>query len=119
MASSPLRVVMSDFTRIEGVNGCAVISKDGFVIDSIITGANIDPDALAAMVTTLYGTADRLGSELKLGDVDIVIVEYANNYALLQDIGEALFTVIADKRTILGRIRFEMKRQKDRLKAAL
>ncbi len=110
---------MTEFTRIEGVRGCAVIGKDGFVIENVLMGGGIDPDALAAMVTTLYGTADRLGGELKLGDVDIAIIEYANNYVLVQDLGEALFTVLADKRAILGRIRFEMKRQRDRVRAAL
>lgn len=117
--AAPLRTVLTDFSRIEGVRGCAIVSKDGFVIENIALGGEFDPDALAAMVTTLHGTADRLSGELKLGTTDIIIVEYSNNYLLIQDLGETLFTVLADRRAILGRIRFEMKRQKDRIRAAL
>ncbi|BEP17334.1 hypothetical protein PYJP_06860 [Pyrofollis japonicus] len=97
-----------------------MISKDGFVIDAVIPGGEeIDPDALAAMIITVYGASERVGSELKLGNLDMVMLEFANNYVLLEDLGDAVFTVIADKRAYLGRIRYEMKKQKERIKAAL
>jgi len=117
--ASPLKSVLADFNRIEGVRGSLIISKDGFPIEVMLAGISMDPEALAAMVVTLYGSAERLGSELKLGDVDITIIEYANNYVLVEDLGEALFTVLADRRALLGRVRFEMKRQRDRIRAAL
>ena len=117
--SSALRTVLTDFTRIEGVTGVALVSKDGFIIESIIPGGGIDPDALAAMVTTLIGAAQRIAEELKFGDLDIVMAEYRNNYLLLEDVGPAYFVVIADRRAVLGRIRFEMKRQRDRIRAAI
>jgi len=119
MASTPIRSVLTDFTRIEGVQGVALVSKDGFIIDSIIPGGGIDPDALAAMVTTLLGAASRLSEELKFGDLDIIMAEYRNNYVLLQDLGPAFFVVIADRRAILGRLRYEMRRQRDRIRAVL
>ncbi len=119
MATSPLRAVLTDFTRIEGVQGVAVVSKDGYMIDYIMPAGGIDPDALAAMVTTLIGAAGRLAEELRLGDIDLLTVEYRNSYVLMEDIGPAFFVVLADRRAILGRIRYEMKRQRDRIRAAL
>ncbi len=119
MATSPLRAILTEFNRIEGVRGSIIISKDGFPIEIVLTATNIDPDALSAMVVTLFGSADKLSSELKLGDTEIIIIEYSNNYVLIQDLGEAIFTVLADRRAVLGRIRFEMKRQRDRIRAAL
>ncbi len=118
--SSPLQTIVAEFTRIQGVRGAIIVSKDGFVIEASTPGGlEIDLDALAAMITTVYGAADRMGSELKLGDMDMVILEYANSYVLLEDLGEAVFTVISDRTAYLGRIRYEMKKQKDRIKAAL
>lgn len=119
MSASPLRAILTEFNRLEGVRGTIVISKDGFPIEILLTATNIDPEALSAMVVTLFGSADKLSSELRLGDTEIIIIEYSNNYVLVQDLGEALFTVLADRRAILGRIRFEMKRQRDRIRAAL
>ena len=111
---------MSDFTRIEGVLAAAIISKDGFVIDMVHTGeANIDADSLAAMVTTLYGASIRLGEEMGIGEPDDVILEYRNNYILLQDVGEALVSLLADRRAILGRLRYELRKQRDRIRSAL
>jgi len=79
-ASSPMRVVLADFTRIEGVQAAAIVSKDGFIIDHVFTGeTSFDPDSPAAMVTTLYGAATRLGDELNLGDITGVIIEYRNS----------------------------------------
>jgi len=118
--SSALRVVLTDFTRIEGVQSAVIVSKDGFVIDMVHSGeATFDPDSLAAMITTLYGASLRLGEELNLGDLDMVTLEYRNHYILVEDVGEALVAVLADKRAILGRIRYELKKQRDRIRSAL
>ncbi len=117
--STAIKMVLTDFTRIEGVNGVAIVSKDGFVIESVMPGGNIDPDALAAMITTLAGAAHQLSEELKLGDMDLLIGEYKNNYVLVADMEKAYFVVVADRRAVLGRIRYEIKRQRDRIRAAL
>ncbi len=74
--SSALRTVLTDFTRIEGVAGVAFVSKDGFVIESIIPGGGIE--------------------ELRFGDLDIVVAEYRSNYLLLEDVEPAYFVVIAE-----------------------
>jgi len=119
MSVSALKGILMDFTRIEGVSGVAIIGKDGFVVEQVMPAGGVDLDALAAMVTTLYGSATRLGEELASGGTDLIIVEYRNNYVLVCDLGEALFAVLADKRALLGRVRFEMRRQRDRIRAAL
>jgi len=118
--STPLQAILGEFTRLQGVRGAIIVSKDGFVIEASIPGGlGIDLDALAAMITTVYGAAERMGSELKLGDMDMLIFEYANSYVLIQDLGEAIFSVISDRTAYLGRVRYEMKKQKDRIRAAL
>ncbi len=119
MAESPLRRVLSDFARIEGVRGIAVVSKDGFVIDAVVPVGGLDLEALAAMVMTVYGAGERLGEELKLGTGEMITGEYQNGIVLIYDIGDAIVSVVAEKSAILGRIRYELKRQAPRIKAAL
>ncbi len=119
MAETPLRRVLSDFARIEGVKGIAVVSKDGFVIDAVVPVGGIDLEALAAMVMTVYGASERLGEELKLGKNELLTGEYETGILLVYDIGDAVVTVVAEKTAILGRIRYELKRQAPRIKAAL
>ncbi|AEM39296.1 Roadblock/LC7 family protein [Pyrolobus fumarii 1A] len=119
MAESPLRRVLSDFARIEGVRGIAVVSKDGFVIDAVVPVGGLDLEALAAMVMTVYGASERLGEELRLGKNELITGEYENGIMLVYDIGDAVVAVVAEKSAILGRIRYELKRQAPRIKAAL
>ncbi len=119
MAESPLRRVLSDFARLEGVRGVAVVSKDGFVIDAVVPVGGLDVEALAAMVMTVYGAGERLGEELKVGKSELITGEYEHGMILIYDIGDAVVTVVAEKTAILGRIRYELKRQAPRIKAAL
>jgi predicted regulator of Ras-like GTPase activity (Roadblock/LC7/MglB family) len=119
-AVTPMRAVLADFTRIEGVIAAALISKDGFIIDMVHTGeARFDPDSLAAMLTTLYGASVRLGQELGLGELNDVILEYQGHYVLIEDVGEALTAPVADKRAILGRLRYELRKRKERIRSIL
>lgn len=89
------------------------------MIESVMPAGAMDPDALAAMIVTLYGAATKMSEELKMGSIDLLTVETATNYVLLQDLGEVVFAVIADRTALLGRIRYEMRRQRDRIRAAL
>ncbi len=117
--SSPLKVVLSDFSKIEGVRAVGVVSKDGFIIDAVVPAGGIDTEALAAMLISIYGASERIGEEFRMGDIDIISIEYRNNILLITDLGEALFSVVADKTAVLGRLRFEIKRQRERIKMAL
>lgn len=119
MAESPLKRILVDFSRIEGVKGAIVVSMDGFPIEAIVPSGDIDLEALAAMVITIYGAAKRFGDEFKLSDTEILMSEYAGGTLLIQKLRNAIFAVVADKTTILGRIRYEMERQKPRIEAAL
>lgn len=119
MAESPLKRILTDFSRIEGVRGAIVVSMDGFPIEAVVPGGGIDLEALAAMVITIFGAAKRIGDEFNLGENELLMSEYAGGTLLIQKLRDALFVVVADKTAILGRIRYEMKRQRPRIEAAL
>ncbi|HIH91067.1 TPA: roadblock/LC7 domain-containing protein [Desulfurococcaceae archaeon] len=106
--------------RVEGIRAVLVVSKDGFLIDYVSQmGKEIDPESVAAMVVSVYGALQRFAEEFNLGEMDMATAEYSRNMMLLTDIGDAMVVVITDRTALLGRIRYELKKQKDRLKAAL
>ena len=119
-AESPLKMVLNEMIRVEGIRAVLVVSKDGFLIEYVSQiGKEIDPESVAAMVVSVYGALQRFAEEFNLGEMDMATAEYTKNMMLLTDIGEAMVVVITDRTALLGRIRYELKKQRDRLKAAL
>ncbi len=114
--SSPVQRILGDMARIPGVSAVFVISKEGFIIEKATTGITIDEDAVAAMLTAVYGSTTQLGEELELGKPEVATLEYPGYYILLQDMGENLLVVLADRgRAVLGRLRYELKKQAPRI----
>ncbi|RLG82259.1 MAG: roadblock/LC7 domain-containing protein [Thermoprotei archaeon] len=96
-----------------------VISKDGFVIESITTAGAFNPDALAAMITAAIGATESMGKELELGRPEIVTMEFTGSIVLVMDLGDSVLALVADRNAVLGRLRYEMKKQAPRIRAAL
>ena len=120
--ASPVQRILSDMIRIPGISAIFVISKEGFVVERTASGAiNIDDDAVAAMVTAVYGSVTQLGSELDMGKPEIITLEVSGHYFLIYDIGgEHVLAVMADRnQAMLGRVRYEIKKQGPRIAGVL
>lgn len=116
---SPLKRVLSDISRIPNVQGVFVISKEGFVVESAVSGGEFDEEALAAMLTAAMGSIEAFGRELELGKPEIITIEFTGYIALISDLGEHVVALLAVKGAILGRLRYELKKQIPRIKASL
>ncbi len=110
--SAPIQRILSDMIRTPGVTAIFVISKEGFIIEKVSAGSlSVDEDAIAAMLTAVYGSTTQLGGELGLGKPEITTLEYPEHYMLVHDMGENLLVVLADRnRAALGRLRYEIKK---------
>jgi len=119
--STPVQRILADMTRIPGVTAIFIISKEGFVIEKASAGTlTIDEDALAAMITAVYGSTAQLGQELEIGKPEIATLEYPGHYLLIHDMGDNLLTVLADRgKAVLGRLRYELKKQAPRIASVL
>ncbi len=115
--SSPVQRILSDITRIPGVVAVFIVSKEGFVIDKAATGTlNLDEDAFAAMVTAVLGSIEQLGGELQIGRPEITTLEFPGHYLLIHNIGDNIVALQADRsQAVLGRLRYEMKKQAPRI----
>jgi predicted regulator of Ras-like GTPase activity (Roadblock/LC7/MglB family) len=114
-----LKQILGEFLKLDGVTAAVVVGRDGFVIESAQTGS-IDIEALGAMASTGLGTSEAMGSELGKGEILQLLVELENGPILLSPLSDdELIAIIGEKDVNIGRIRYELKKNKERLIAAL
>ncbi|WP_209631286.1 roadblock/LC7 domain-containing protein [Methanofollis sp. W23] len=114
-----LKQILMEFLRLDGVTAAVVIGRDGFVIEDAVSG-EIDTDALGAMASTGMGTSEAMGAELGKGELNQMLVELQNGPILLSPLSEdELIAIVANDGSNIGRIRYELKKNRDRITAAL
>ncbi len=114
-----LKQILSEFLRLEGVSAVVVVGRDGFVIESAISG-KIDIEALGAMASTGVGTSEAMGTELGKGQLTQLLVETEKGPILLSPLSaDELIAIVADNSGIIGRIRYDLKKNRERIIAAL
>ena len=120
--SSAVQQILGDMARLPGVVAVFVVSKEGFVVEKVVSGGvELDEDAVAAMLTAVHGSSTQLGSELELGRPENITLEFPGHYFLVYDLGrEHLLALLADRaKAVLGRLRYEIKKQAPRIASSL
>lgn len=114
-----LKQILNEFLKIDGVSAAVVVGRDGFVIESATTG-KMDIDALGAMASTGLGTSEAMGKELGKGELRQMIVELEQGPILMSPLSpDEMIAIVASHEANVGRIRYELKKNKERLVAAL
>lgn len=114
-----LKQILAEFLNLEGVTAAVVIGRDGFVIESAVSG-KMDTDALGAMASTGIGTSEAMGRELGKGQLSQMLVELEKGPIVISPLSkDELIAIVAENASNLGRIRYELKKNKERLIAAL
>ncbi len=114
-----LDVVLKELSSIGGIEGSAVVTRDGLLIDSVML-QDVDADTFAAMSATMMGAAETAISELKKGSVSIVLVEAKDAKIVTTGAGEQAILVVMAKPTInLGLVLVELKKAVNKIKKIL
>jgi predicted regulator of Ras-like GTPase activity (Roadblock/LC7/MglB family) len=114
-----LKQILGEFLNLDGVSAAVVVGRDGFVIESAMSG-KMDIDALGAMASTGIGTSEAMGRELGKGDLTQMLVELDKGPIIVSPLSkDELIAIVAENSSNLGRIRYELKKNKERLVAAL
>jgi uncharacterized protein len=114
-----LKPLLEEFLRIEGVSAAVVVGRDGFVIESAVSG-KVDIEALGAMASTGLGTSEAMGNTLGKGELSQMLVELEKGPIILAPLSaDELIALVADTTANIGRIRYELKKNKERIVAAL
>jgi uncharacterized protein len=114
-----LKHLLEEFLRLESVSAAVVIGRDGFVIESAVSG-KVDVEALGAMASTGLGTSEAMGMSLEKGDLCQMLVELQQGPILLSPLSsEEMIAIVADSSSNIGRIRYDLKKNRERIIAAL
>ena len=114
-----LKPLLEEFLKLEGVSAAVVMGRDGFVIESAVSG-KVDIEALGAMASTGLGTSEAMGITLGKGELSQMLVELEKGPIILSPLSaDELIAIVADTTANIGRIRYELKKNKERLIAAL
>jgi predicted regulator of Ras-like GTPase activity (Roadblock/LC7/MglB family) len=114
-----LKQILGEFLKLDGVTAAVVAGRDGFVIESVVAG-DIDVEALGAMASTGMGTSEAMSDELGKGEMSQMLIELENGPILLSPLSEdELIAIVANANVNVGRIRYELKKNRDRITAAL
>lgn len=75
------------------VTGAAIISGEGLVIHEVLP-AGADPEALAALATTLLRHTTELGEAARLGRLSTALLDYGTGPVIVSALGEGSALVL-------------------------
>ena len=114
-----LEDVVVDMDRVKGIEGSAIISRDGLVVVSHLP-AKVDKELFSAMSATMLGAAETAMTELGRGIMNQVMVETRESKMLTLGSGpETLLVVLCRGDVNLGMVRLQLQKSVDMIKDIL
>lgn len=114
-----LEEILSKLNNVGGIEGGSVVSRDGLVMASNLSG-NVDPEVFAAMSATMLGAAETAVSELAKGETGRVIAESEQTKLIATGAGPlALLVVMTSPDATLGLALVEMQKAANKIISVL
>ncbi len=114
-----LKSILEEFLTLEGVSAAAIVGRDGSLLEGVTSGIT-DFESVGAMASTGMGSSEAMGTELSRGKLVQMQMELAKGFIMIAPLTDAEFvTIIADTLDSSGRIRHALKKNRERLIAAL
>lgn len=110
ITENALSKVLQEFLNIEGVDAVALVGRDGFVIDSVLS-MDVDIDAVGAMVATVVGASESFGQELKLGTMEQYLAEFSGGKVIMSTVKDDILAVFTNSNSIIGSVRFAIRQR--------
>lgn len=113
-----LKELLTEFTRLPGVNAVCLVGRDGFLLDSSAK-TGFDPEMIGAIASSGFGSSESMGKQLGKGAMSMSMIEFEDGPVLFSPVGtEAIFVIIADRESNLGMVRLKLKKHAHELAAA-
>lgn len=114
-----LKPVLSKFLSLEGVLGAYVVGNGGTILERVGRGS-ATPEALGQRVHQGMVASRAMASELKGDELTMIFVELDEGTLLAAPLDDDhVLAIITKNNTNIGRIRYELKKNKDSISAAL
>ncbi|MCI0515066.1 roadblock/LC7 domain-containing protein [candidate division KSB1 bacterium] len=109
-SSKDPKMILNSFNELPGVIAATVIGRDGFIIESSATSTELDLDALGAVVSTGFGAAEVMGTEIQLGYLTQTIMEFDLGKILTASCGDNILAIVTEPNAIIGNVRHQIKK---------
>ena len=96
---SPIDILI----ELRGVEGAFEISEDGFLLRSV-QSCTEDPEAVAAAIATAMKLWRQIGTQLRLGMLKWILLEYLQGKMLIARYGNRMLVVFGAPRMIDGEV---------------
>jgi len=115
-----LKQTLSRFLAIPGVCQVILVGREGLLIESMTREGKEDMEAMGAITTTNFSTAESLGKEISRGNLVGVILEYERGLVSIDPLGDfALMVTLLDNASNIGRVRHLVKSSRSEILEAL
>ncbi|HEX8849230.1 MAG TPA: roadblock/LC7 domain-containing protein [Gemmatimonadaceae bacterium] len=112
-----IRDLVGAIRQREGVEAAVVLGRDGLLIDSQVL-PNYDPEHIAAHIPSIINAAEELASAARRGELVTSILEYERGYAIVSVLSrEALLLVLVQPNADVGKLLFELRRNRQHIAA--
>jgi predicted regulator of Ras-like GTPase activity (Roadblock/LC7/MglB family) len=102
--------------QVAGVRGAVIVDLQAGVPVAVKAGADLDPDALAALATLFFDRLTRAAGVAAFGAVAALHLEGAAGHLLVASGGDLLIVVIAEAGAQLEVLRLEARRMAEELR---
>lgn len=92
------------------VIGAVVVSRDGFIVASVIPN-EIDEDLIGGMASTLLGVGERIATDLMRAEMEQIYVRSPKGFIIVNAVGqESALVLLVTRDAKLGMIFIELRR---------
>lgn len=104
------KMVKTISTSIADVEAAAIVDNDGLLMASSLP-QEMENDSVAAMSAAMLGMSERIVSELRRGNFEVVMLRGGDGYVFIARCGpEAVLTLLANSKAKLGLVFLEAAR---------
>jgi predicted regulator of Ras-like GTPase activity (Roadblock/LC7/MglB family) len=115
-----LKQMLNRFLAIPGVRQAVLVGRDGLPIEGMTRDGKDDIEAIGAITTTGFSSADALGKEISRGNLVGVLMEYEHGLVSIDPLGDfALVVTLSDTASNIGRVRHLLKTSRNEILEAL
>ncbi len=111
--------VLSSLLQVGQIKACAIVSKEGLLINSR-TPPDVDARIFSALCSTIMGAAEAASTQMKTGAVDEISLKTEKGTIVLIPAGsKAILTALTETEAQIGLILFEMESQAEQVEQIL
>ena len=114
-----LDTVLSSIMQVGQIKACAIVSKEGLLINSR-TPPDVDARIFSALCSTIMGAAVAASTQMKTGGVSEISLKTEKGTIVLIPAGsKAILTALTEIEAQIGLILFEMESQAEQVEKIL